>query len=111
MPSILVEATVALTSITPNLLTGSSFEFARGPGIMSAGLTAAATGIVVNIQAGNEVVAEAFSCPIQTRYPILPDEMYFASNLAGGDRLVFRAQNTTGAGIVTRAVVQLSFQG
>lgn len=111
MPSILVEQSIAANTTVPNLLTGSSFEFARGAGLMSAGVGAAATGVVVNIQAGNEVVAEAFMSPILTRYPILPDEMYFASSLNGGDRLVFRAQNTTAGAIVTRAVVQLSFQG
>lgn len=111
MPTILVETTLALNSVNANLIAGSSFEFARGPGLMSAGVAAAATGVVVNIQAGADVVAEAFTCPILTRYPILPDEMYFAAALSGGDRIVFRAQNTTGAGIVTRGVIQLSYNG
>lgn len=111
MPTIMIETSILANTTVPNLVAGSSFEFARGPGLMSAGVTANATGIVTNIQAGADVVAEAFATPILTRYPILPDEMYFAAALNGGDRIVFRAQNTTGGNITTHAVVQLSYNG
>lgn len=111
MPSILVETTILANSVNQNIISGSSFEFARGAGLMSAGVSAAATGIVTNIQAGADVVAEAFATPILTRYPILPDEMYFAAALQGGDRIVFRMQNTTGGNLVARAVIQLSYSG
>lgn len=111
MPSILVETTILANTTNANVIAGSSFEFARGAGLMSAGVSAAATGIVTNIQAGADVVAEAFATPILTRYPILPDEMYFAAQLQGGDRIVFRMQNTTAGNLVARAVIQLSYTG
>lgn len=111
MPTILTEKTIAANTIDPNIIQGSAFEFARGPGLVSIGQTAAATGVVSNIQAGADVVAEAFTVPVATVYPILPDNMYFAAQLQGGDRLVERMQNTTGAGIVVRAVTQLSYTG
>jgi hypothetical protein len=63
------------------------------------------------VQAGNEIVAEAFELPILARYPIIPDEMYFASALAPGDRIVERVQNTTAGALTVRAVTQLSYQG
>lgn len=111
MPTILVETTILANTTNANLVSGSSFEFARGSGLMSAGVAGSATGLVTNIQAGADVVAEAFACPILTRYPILPDEMYFAAALNGGDRIVFRTQNTTGGNLTARAVIQLSYNG
>jgi hypothetical protein len=74
-------------------------------------MTAAAAGMQANVQAGAEIVAEAFVMPIATRYPVIPDEMYFAAALSPGDRLVERAVNTTGGALVVRAVTQLSYQG
>lgn len=112
MPSILRTLSIAANTTNENLISGSSFEFARGPGIMTAGMTADAAGIIANIQAGNDIVAEAFAVPVLANvYPVIPDEMYFTESIEVGDRLVFRAQNTTGAPLVTRTVVQLTFQG
>jgi len=111
MPAFLAETVVANATTNQNLLAGSAFEFARGPGIMSAGIGASATGLVVNIQSGVDIVAEAFACPILARYPIVPDEMYFTQGLRGGERIVVRAQNTTAGNLTSRLVAQFSFQG
>lgn len=111
MPTIMTELSLAANTVNPNIIQGSAYEFSRGAGVMSLGVAAAATGVVANLQAGNEIVAEAFTCPILTRYPIIPDEMYFASALSPGDRIVERFQNTTAGAIVVRAVTQLSYQG
>jgi len=111
MPSYLNTQTVATTVTIANFLAGSAFEFARGPGIMSAGVTASAAGFIDNIQSGPDIVAEAFACPIATRYAIVPDEMYFTQALRGGERIVFRGTNTAGGNLDHRMVAQFSFQG
>jgi hypothetical protein len=111
MPTLLTELSIAANITNPNIITGSAFEFARGNGVVSIGMGQSATGLIGNIQAGADVVAEAFPLPILTRYPIIPDEMYFASSLAQGDRLVERVQNTTAGALTVRAVTQFSFQG
>jgi len=111
MPMIPVETTIGATTTNNNLLSGSAFEFARGRGVFSCGVTAAATGVIANISAGADIIAEAFMVPILSLYPRVPDEMYFTDVVESGDRLVIRAQNTTGAGIVVRAMVQLSYGG
>jgi hypothetical protein len=111
MPAFLNEQVVATTVIVANIMAGSAFEFARGPGVMSAGVAGSATGFIDNIQSGPDIVAEAFAAPILTRYPIVPDEMYFNQGLRGGERLVFRAQNTSGGNLTHRLVAQFSFQG
>lgn len=111
MPAFLNEQVVATTVIVQNFLAGSAFEFARGPGVMSAGVAGSATGFIDNIQAGPDIVAEAFAAPILTRYPIVPDEMYFTQALRGGERIVIRGQNTSGGNLTHRMVAQFSFQG
>ena len=111
MPMILNEQSIALNSTVANIIAGSAFEFARGPGVMSAGVGGSATGLIENIQSGPNIVAEAFACPILARYPIIPDEMYFTETLAPGDRIVFRVQNTTGGALTHRLVAQFSYQG
>jgi hypothetical protein len=62
----------------------------------------------VTLQSGAEVVAEEFEPAILTRYPIIPDEMYFTDAMDTGDRLIIRARNPTGAPLTLRTVVQLS---
>jgi len=111
MPTFMNEQAILTTVINPNILTGSAFEFARGPGVMSMGVTGSATGFIDNIQSGPDIVAEAFAIPIATRYPIIPDEMYFTQALRGGERIVCRAQNTSGGTLTHRLAAQFSFQG
>lgn len=111
MPAFLNEQAIATAVTVQNILQGSAFEFARGPGILSAGVGGSATGFVDNIQSGVDIVAEAFAIPILTRYPIVPDEMYFTQALRGGERIVVRAQNTSGGTLTHRLVAQFSFQG
>jgi len=108
MPVIMKETTVAANSTNDNLVSGSAFEFARQRQIVSIGVNAAATGVLCNISSGSDVVAERFSVPIATVYPIIPDNMYFTDVMETGDRLVITAQNTTGAGIIVRTVVQVT---
>lgn len=108
MPMIMKETSIAANATNDNLLSGSAFEFSRGRNIVSMGVAGAATGLMVTLQAGADIVAEEFAAPILTRYPIIPDEMYFTDVAEPGDRIVQRVRNTTGGAIVARSVTQLS---
>lgn len=111
MPMILRSPSIGAGGTNENLLAGSSFEFARGRGVVSMGIMGAAAGMICNLQAGGDIVAEAFELPVGTRYPIVPDEMYFTDVVEQGDRLVQRVQNTTAGALIARSVTQLSFGG
>lgn len=108
MSVILRETSIAANSTVDNLVSGSSFELARQRQVVSLGLTGAATGLIANINAGSDVVAERFAVPIQTRYAVIPDEMYFQELMEVGDRLVVTVQNTTGGAIIARLVAQIT---
>ena len=108
MPVIMKQVSVPLNGTVDNILAGSAFEFARTNALVSMGVSAAATGTFVTFNSGADVVAEEFEPAILTRYPIIPDEMYFSDVAAAGDRLVIRVRNTTGAAIIVRVVAQVT---
>jgi hypothetical protein len=108
MPVIMRTTSIPANSVVDNTLAGSAFEFARGNSLVSIGVTQAATGLFVTIQAGADIVAEEFEPPILTRYPIIPDEMYFSDVAAAADRLVVRVRNSTGGAVIARTTCQVS---
>jgi hypothetical protein len=101
------EVTVAANTTVENLLAGSAFEFARGPQLVSLGVTAAATGTFITFTSGADVVLEESATPIKTAYPTIPDEFFYTDVAAPGDRYVLRVRNTTGGGIVVRCIMQI----
>jgi len=108
MPMIMIEVSLAAGASNPNLVTGSAYEFARSRQIVSLGVVQSATGMFCTIQSGSDIVAEEFSLPILTTYPIIPDNMYFTDVMEQGDRLVIRVRNPTAGALTARAVVQTS---
>jgi hypothetical protein len=108
MPAIQAEVTVALNSTNANLFTGSAFEYSRGRQLLSLGVTAAATGTFCTIQSGADIVLEESATFIKTAFPIVPDEMYYNDIMEPMDRLRVQIRNTTGAGIVCRAIALLT---
>lgn len=102
------ETVVAAGAVNENLLAGSAFEFARQNSLVSIGIAQSATGGFATINSGADVVAEEFSPPIATVYPVIPDNMYFSDVAAGGDRLVIRYRNPTGGNITVRIVCQVT---
>ena len=108
MPVIMRETAVAAGAVNENILAGSAFEFARQNSLVSIGIHQSATGGFCTIQSGADIVAEEFSVPINTVYPVIPDNMYFSDVAAAGDRLVVRYRNPTGGALTVRVVAQVT---
>lgn len=108
MPVIQRETAIAANATDDNLLSGSAFEFARGNILVSMGVTQSATGLLITINSGSDVVLEETPPVIATRYPIIPDEMYYNDVAVVGDRLVIRVRNSTAGALTARAVVQVT---
>lgn len=111
MPMIMNTTSVAAGATNPNVITGSAFEFARTRQIVSLGTAQSATGMFVTLQSGAEIVAEEMEPPILTRYPIIPDEMYFSDVVEVGDRIIQRVRNPTGGTVVVRSALQYTPAG
>jgi hypothetical protein len=107
MPVIQFETSVAAGAVNNNLVSGSAYEFARRRQVASIGVAQSATGGFCTIQAGADVIAEEFSPSILTRFPIIPDEMYYNDVMEPGDRLVIRYRNPTAGAITVRGIVQI----
>jgi hypothetical protein len=108
MPVILRETSVGANAVVDNFLAGSAFEIAVRPVLVALGFAGAATGLVFSITAGADLILEEAAAPILTRYPIIPDEMYFSDIMMPSERLVLRVRNTTGGALVGRAVCQVN---
>jgi len=108
MPVIQKEVSVGAGATNENLLSGSAFEFARQNSLVSMGITASATGGFVTIQSGSDIVLEESPPAVQTRFPVIPDEMYYSDVAAAGDRLVVRVRNPTGGAVTFRLIAQVT---
>lgn len=108
MPAIQAEVTVAANTTNNNVFSGSAFEYSRGRQLLSMGATAAATGTLLTIQSGADVILEESPATIKTTFPIVPDEMYYNDVMEMFDRLRVQFRNSTGAGIVCRSLALLT---
>jgi hypothetical protein len=102
------ETSVPANGFVDNALSGSAFEFAKGPAIVAQGITAQATGILATIQAGGVSIMEESPVLVKAGvFPSMEDDMFYQYGVIGGDRLVMRLRNTTGAAIVVRHLTQI----
>lgn len=108
MPVIQKEVSVAANARVDNVLSGSAFEFLRRNSIVSIGVTGAATGLVVSITSGADVVLEESDAYVKTNFPAIPDEMFYNDVGVAGDRLVVTLRNTTGGAVTGRVIVQIT---
>lgn len=102
------EAVVLTATVNDNLFSGSAFEYARTPGVVSIGCVASATGGFITIQAGPTIILEESPPTVKTSMPTVPDDFLYNAALAPGDRLVLRARNPTGGSLTFRAVAQIT---
>jgi len=111
MPVIQRTVTIAANSINQNVIEGSQYEFARRRQVISMGMLASAAGLLANINAGGDVVAEQFPVDIgapANAFPVIPDEFPFNDVMEAGDRLSIPCQNTTAGAIDLRIIVILT---
>lgn len=108
MPTIQREISVP-AGATVSLFNGSAFEYPERNAAVSLGVTAAATGSFVTVQAGGEVVLEESAPIVRTAMPVIPDDYTLNFAIAAGRRLVCNARNPTGGAIIHRAVAQIAY--
>jgi hypothetical protein len=102
------ETLVGASATVDNAISGSAFEIAVRPVLVSLGLTQSATGLVMSITSGSDLILEEAPIPIKATYPIIPDEFFFSDVMMPSERLVIRIRNTTAGGLTVRVVVQVN---
>lgn len=109
MPAVIQkETSVAAGAVNDNLVSGSAFEYARVPSIVSLACVASVTGAFVTIQAGPTIVLEESPPTVKTSMPTVPDDFLYTAAMAPGDRLVVRFRNPTGGAVTARLVAQIT---
>lgn len=85
----------AAPAVNDNVLTGSQFEYLPYNARIDFGLVASATGLLLDVFSGQDIVAEAFAPPTTNRSPINPDDFTLSDVARAGERIKVRARNTT----------------
>jgi hypothetical protein len=99
MPFMADRQSVAANSVVQNVLSGKTQEFLTAPSILRFGLTASAVGLFATIIVGNEVICEDQEVSSANRSPVDPDDYNYDASGMGGDRVVVKLRNSTGAAI------------
>jgi 3-hydroxymyristoyl/3-hydroxydecanoyl-(acyl carrier protein) dehydratase len=102
------ETAVAAGAVNDNLFSGSAFEYARAPGVVSIAAVASATGGFITLQAGPTIILEESPPTVKTAMPTVPDDFLYTAAIAPGDRLVLRARNPTVGALTFRTVAQIT---
>lgn len=105
MPSLFRQTSIAANFRNDNVVSGSAFEIARVRQVVSIGVTGAATGLVMSITSGADLILEESPLQVKTTYAVIPDEFYFNDIMEPGDRLVIAVRNTTAGAIVANIAV------
>lgn len=107
MPVIQRAVVIPANSTVENVIAGSQYEFARRRCIISGGIVGETAGLVGTINSGGDVVMEQFPLKALASFPVIPDDFVFTDVMEQGDRLSIAVQNTTGANIPCRVIIQI----
>lgn len=108
MPTI-QRSTSVTTAGSPNLVTGSAFEYPQQPMQVSMGLITTATNMFATIYAGGRLIAEEFLIDFVAGavYPTIPDDIAFNFVILPGERLVVAVRNASGGTLVVGLIADM----
>lgn len=98
---------VAANATTANQLAGLIAEFIGTPSIIRLYATASAIALNAQLLVGEDVTIDDMEISSANRSPIIPDDFMAEAGALGGERLILRARNTTGAAITFFWMVQV----
>lgn len=100
--------TVGANATVANVLAGKSHEFLPEKSSIMVYIAAAAVGMFCSVLIGGEVVVDDQEVSAVARFPIRPDDLIGRGAGFGGDRLIVRLRNSTGAGILTKSMIDVA---
>lgn len=107
MPLIQASVSIPASSVNDNVLTGSQFEFLPYNASLNFGMTASATGLVVDAYSGQDTLCEGLNPSTANRFPINPDDFNLNDVAAAGERIKLRVRNTTAGALTFFYAVQI----
>jgi len=98
---------VAANATSANVVAGKTHEFLPEPSIVTIDASADAVGLNMSVLIGGEILVDDQEMSASNRFPIEPDDRIAQGAGFGGDRLIVRYRNTTGAAIVGQTKVTI----
>lgn len=95
MPTIQGRVSVAASTVTDNVLSGSQFEFLPYDAALEFGIVGDtnAADLRVDVYSGQDVLMESAEPSAQNRIPVFPDDYNLQDVAAGGERIKIRVRN------------------
>lgn len=106
-----VVQSIAANTLSANLIAGQANEFLSGPSVVAIFARAAATGLNLIFQVGNEVYAQDQEVGSLAGFPQRPDDFFVRGEGGAGERIIIQARNTTGAAIIVQLIIDLNRVG
>lgn len=94
---------IAASSVTDNLLSGSQFEFLPWNAYLEFGINGDANGadMRVDVYSGQDILMENAPLNVKAAMPVFPDDFILNDIAAAGERIKIRVRNTSAAGART----------
>jgi hypothetical protein len=108
MPIMTDRQSVAANSTVQNVLAGKLAEFLSDPSRVALYAAASAVGLNYSLLIGGESVVDDQECSAANRFPVVPDDFLAEGGGLGGDRIIVRVRNTTGAAITAFTRVEVN---
>lgn len=108
MPQIQKSVSVGGSASVSNQLAGEFFEFLPYNAVVEVGLCQSATGLLIDLITGGDVVAKDAVPLIKATSPIYPDDFTLQDVVGAGERLVLAIRNTTGGALTLLYTVRIT---
>lgn len=111
MPTIVTPTVAVAAGASTNIMAGHDQEYMSSDGALEMAVVAEATGILVSVQSGRDVLqTEGPAIVVAANgMPRYPDDFYLDDAVEAGDKLIVRCRNTTGAPINVRSVIKIEY--
>lgn len=103
MPIVRKEVSVPANGQVNNVLADSIYEFLPWDASIAFANIAAATGVVVTISTGSDLIQEEAPALVGANFPKINEDFDLTDAAPAGQRVVIKARNVTGAAIILRS--------
>lgn len=98
---------VAANTLSANLIAGQANEFLAGPSVVRIYARAAAVGLNMIFQVGNEVFSQDQEIGATAGFPTRPQDFFVEGVGGSGERIILQARNTTGGAIIGQFLIEI----
>lgn len=108
MPTIQRTDLIATVSTNANIISGNQFEFLPYDANVAMGFTQSATGLLISVFAGSDLVASDIVPVIKATSPVNPDDFTVNFDAYEGSRLVISARNPTAGSLTLLSTIVIT---